>query len=243
MVDMARFYCGTCGWNYPHWKSTFYAGVKQKDWLAYYSTRFDSVEINNSFYRLPESATFAKWRDSTPEGFVFAVKASRYLTHVKKLSEPHEPLRRLLDRSERLGDKRGPILYQFPPNWSIDLARLEAFLALLPSGVRHVFEFRNETWQVDAVWSVLERYGAAYCVMDSPGLPLQVRVTANFSYVRMHSGGERTSGRYTNKALATWAARLEQMLGRGDVYVYFNNDIHAYAVHNALTLRKMVLGN
>lgn len=239
---MARFYCGACGWNYPHWKETFYEGARQKDWLTRYAAHFDTVEINNSFYRLPETATFRKWRDSTPEGFTFAVKASRYLTHIKKLAEPQEPLQRLLDRSAGLGEKRGPILYQFPPNWLIDLGRLEAFLAMLPSDIRHVFEFRNESWQTEAVWSMLQRYSAAYCVMDSPGLPLHLTTTAAFSYVRMHSGGERTHGNYTNAALTKWADRVRRMLELGDVYVYFNNDIHTYAVHNALTLRKMVLG-
>lgn len=240
---MARFYCGACGWNYPHWKETFYAGVKQKDWLAHYSTQFDTVEINNSFYRLPETKTFEQWRDKTPDGFVFAVKASRYLTHIKRLKEPEEPLKRLLDRSSGLGSKRGPILYQFPPRWHVDLDLLEAFLKLLPGDVRHVFEFRDNSWQTEALWSLLERYSAAYCVMDSPGLPLHLKTTADFSYVRMHSGGEKTGGNYTDSALKQWAGRVNDMLRRGDVYVYFNNDVNTYAVYNALSLRKMVLGS
>lgn len=239
---MSRFYCGACGWNYNHWKNTFYEDVKQADWLSHYAATFDTVEINNSFYRLPETSTFERWRDQTPDNFVFAVKASRYLTHIKRLADPEEPLQRLLDRSSGLGGKRGPILYQFPPNWKPELDRLEQFLALLPPDTRSVFEFRDDRWQSAAVWSLLERYNAAYCVMDSPGLPLHLKTTAGFSYVRMHSGGEATRGNYTDEALATWAGRVNEMLKLGDVYVYFNNDNNTYAVYNALTLRKMVLG-
>lgn len=236
---MSRFYCGACGWNYKHWRELFYPkGLPQRQWLDYYARHFDTVEINNSFYRLPERSTFEKWREQSPPEFVFAVKASRYLTHIKRLNDPQEPLDRLLDHSAGLGDKRGPILYQFPPGWGIDLAKLEAFLRMLPPDLRSVFEFRNSAWQTDEMWSLLEQYGAAYCVMDSPGLPLHVRTTANFSYVRMHSG--LADGNYADGQLNEWAARVRDMLNRGDVYVYFNNDYAGYAVRNALTLRKMV---
>lgn len=240
---MSRFYCGDCGWNYTHWRDVFYPrGVPQSRWLEYYAQHFDTVEINYSFYRLPERETFEHWHEKSPPGFVFAVKASRYLTHIKKLREPEEPLERLLSRSEGLKEKRGPILYQFPPGWSVDLDRLERFLKLLPREVRHVFEFRDDSWQTEAVWSLLARYSAAYCVMDSPGLPLHLRTTAEFSYIRMHSGGEETSGNYTDEHLSVWARRVEDMLKLGDVYVYFNNDYRGYAVSNALTLRRMVTG-
>jgi len=240
---MSRLYCGACGWNYRHWEGIFYPEeLKSKGWLAHYATVFGTVEINNSFYRLPERKTFEAWRGQTPDGFVFAVKASRYLTHIKKLADPEEPLQRLLSHSDGLGEKRGPVLFQFPPNWHIDLPRLEAFLKMLPAGLRAVFEFRNDTWHTEELWSLLERYGAAYCMMDSPGLPLHVRQTADFSYCRMHSGGEATHGNYTKKALTVWANRITDSLAKGDFYIYFNNDIHGYALHNALALRKMVVG-
>lgn len=239
---MARLYCGACGWNYPHWKLRFYpAGVPQRKWLDYYSQRFDTVEINNSFYRLPEKSTFERWRGESPEDFIFAVKASRYLTHVKKLKEPEEPLQRILTHSEGLREKRGPLLYQFPPNWGIDLERLESFLRLLPGDVRHVFEFRNDSWQNETVWSLLGRYSAAYCIMDSPGLPLHLRTTAAFSYIRMHGSAE-PGGNYTDDLLAAWARRIGDLLALGDVYIYFNNDYDGHAVWNALTLRRMVTG-
>ena len=240
---MARLYCGACGWNYRHWKGVFYPEeLRAPQWLAHYATAFDTVEINFSFYRLPERKTFERWRRETPDGFVFAVKASRYLTHIKKLSEPEEPLSRILTNSEGLAEKRGPILFQFPPNWRIDLERLEAFLRLLPPDVRAAFEFRNDTWHREELWSLLARRGAAYCMMDSPGLPLHAKTTAPFSYIRMHDGGEATHGKYTKKALSVWAKRIEEMLATGDVYIYFNNDFHGYAVKNALDLRWMVEG-
>ncbi len=240
---MSRLYCGTSGWNYQHWRGIFYPeNLPSREWLAHYAGVFDTVEINASFYRLPERKTFEKWRSETPDRFTFAVKASRYLTHVKKLADPEEALERLLNHSDGLAQKRGPILFQFPPNWSIDLTRLEAFLKLLPTGLRAAFEFRNDTWHTEDLWSLLSRYGAAYCMMDSPGLPLHVKQTAGFSYVRMHSGGEVTHGNYTKKALSLWAKRITDMLRDGDVYIYFNNDIHGYALHNALALRKVVVG-
>lgn len=240
---MSRFYCGACGWNYLHWKGPFYPeGLPQSKWLEHYAGQFDTVEINNSFYRLPEKATFEKWRDRTPDGFVFAVKASRYVTHLKRLTEPEEPLTRLLTHSEGLGDKRGPILYQLPPSLAMDLERLEYFLKLLPKDLRHVFEFRNDSWHNERLWSLLAEYGVAYCIMDSPGVPLHLVTTGGFSYVRMHSGGEKTHGNYTASRLRTWARRCEDLLTRGDVYVYFNNDNNCCAVRNALDLRRAVSG-
>jgi len=241
---MARLWCGTSGYSYQHWRSVFYpADLPQGRWLEYYAQHFDTVELNNPFYRLPERSAFENWRRRTPDGFIFAVKASRYLTHVKRLADPEEPLERILSHSEGLGEKRGPILYQFPPGWEKDLERLEAFLKLLPQNLRHVFEFRNDTWQCDEVWRLLERYSAAYCIMSSPGLPVHLKITADFSYIRMHSGGEETAGNYTDEHLETWAGLIDELLDKGDVYVYFNNDYRGYAVGNAMTLRRMVVGD
>lgn len=239
---MSRLYCGTCGWNYRHWKDTFYKAIPQKMWLEHYAASFDTVEINNSFYRLPEKCTFEKWHCETPAGFVFAVKASRYLTHIKKLKDSWEPLHNILENSSGLGKKLGPILFQFPPNWEMDLDRLESFLRMLPSGMRFAFEFRDDSWQNERVWSILAGYDASYCIMSSPGLPLYLKTTTDFSYIRMHSGGDEASGNYTDQHLGKWAGWVEEMLRRGDVYVYFNNDYNTYAVYNALTLRKMVAG-
>jgi uncharacterized protein YecE (DUF72 family) len=238
---MPRLWCGASGYSYQHWRTVFYpAELPQSKWLEYYAQHFDTVELNNPFYRLPERATFEKWRQRTPDGFVFAVKASRYLTHVKKLADPEEPLARILSHSEGLGEKRGPILYQFPPGWAKDIGRLEAFLRLLPRDLRHVFEFRNDSWHCEEVWSLLERHGAAYCIMSSPGLPLHLKLTADFAYIRMHSGGVETGSNYSDQHLALWASRVLELLSHGDTYVYFNNDYRGYAVRNALVLKQMV---
>lgn len=238
---MGRLYCGTSGWNYQHWKLRFYPeGLPSDKWLSYYGRHFDTVEINNSFYRLPEKTTFERWRDQSPDGFTFAVKASRYLTHMKKLKDPADPLDKVLSHSSGLGSKRGPVLYQLPPYWHIDMERMRSFLKILPGDVRHAFEFRDDSWQCDAIWSLLAEFGAAYCIMDSPGLPLHVKSTSDFSYIRMHSGGDETSGNYADEHLAVWAERISELLKLGDVYIYFNNDYNAYAINNALTLKKML---
>ncbi|MEN6357420.1 MAG: DUF72 domain-containing protein [Armatimonadota bacterium] len=238
---MTKLYCGTSGWNYSDWRGRFYPDdLPQSRWLEYYSSVFDTVEINNSFYRLPEESTFEKWRDQTPDGFTFAVKASRYLTHIKRLKEPEEPLNRLLTHSVGLGDKRGPILYQFPPNWKMDLDRLEYFLQILPKDVRHVFEFRDESWHNDLLWSMLADYHVAYCIMDAPGLPQHMKSTCDFTYIRMHSGGEATHGKYTQGHLNSCARHIENFLKNGDVYIYFNNDYMGYAVENALSIKKLL---
>jgi uncharacterized protein YecE (DUF72 family) len=236
---MSRLYCGTSGWIYQHWRGVFYPeGLGQAKWLQYYAGRFDTVEINNSFYRLPEKSTFGRWRDESPPGFTFSVKASRFLTHMKKLKDPEDPLRRVLENSEGLGPKRGPILYQLPPNWHANLDRLERFLAILPAGVRHVFEFRDDTWQREDVWSLLERYSAGYCIMDSPGLPLHIRSTADFSYIRMHYGLD--NGDYGRRQLIWWSNTVKKLLEHGDVYIYFNNDQSGCAVKDALALIHLV---
>jgi len=240
---MSRLYCGTSGWNYNHWKDRFYPiGLPQSKWLDYYTHHFNTVEINNSFYHLPEKSTFEKWRELTPESFIFAVKASRYLTHIKRLKDPEEPLERLIDHSSGLCDKLGPILYQFSPQWPINIERLEAFLKILPTNIRHVFEFRNSSWHVEEVWSLLNKYAVAYCIMDGPGFPQHMKTTGGFTYIRMHSGGELTAGNYTSGHLNVCSRQIEFLLTMGDVYIYFNNDYNAYAIQNALAIRKMVLG-
>lgn len=236
---MPRLYCGTSGWNYKHWCGVFYPkNIPQYCWLGYYAGRFDTVEINNSFYRLPSVETFSDWRVQVPEEFIFAVKASRYLTHLKKLKDPEEPLDNVLSHSAELREKRGPILYQLPPKWHADLERLEHFLQLLPRDLRHVIEFRDNTWQREDVWAMLDRYSVGYCIMDGMGLPTHIKTTSDFSYVRMHSG--ENDGSYSDRQLQEWTDRVKDLLTRGDVYVYFNNDYMGYAVENALDLKKMV---
>jgi uncharacterized protein YecE (DUF72 family) len=236
-----RFYCGTSGWNYRHWSGVLYpAGLPRSRWLSRYSEQFRTVEINNTFYRLPERETFDVWRRATPDGFVFAVKASRFLSHMRKLKDPEEPLQRLLSSVSGLEAKLGPTLYQLPPHWSKDLNRLNAFLQLLPAGLRHVFEFRDASWQSDDTMDLLRRHGAGYCIMSAPDLPLRLERTAGFAYIRMHNGGYETGSNYPDDALEWWAGRCAELLESGDLYVYFNNDARGYAVYNAMKLEELV---
>ncbi len=165
--------------------------LPQSKWLEHYAAQFDTVELNNSFYRLPERKTFEGWREQTPEGFTFSVKASRYLTHIKRLKSPRSRCRDCWITRAGLDGKLGIVLYQFPPHWNVDLDRLRHFLQMLPPTPRSAFEFRDESWQCEAVWSMLAEHGVAYCVMDSPGLPLHLRTTCDYSYIRMHPGARR----------------------------------------------------
>ena len=236
----AELRIGTSGWVYRHWRALFYpAGLTAEQFLPHYAARFDTVEVNYSFYRLPPREVFVAWREATPPDFVFAVKASRYLTHMKKLRDSAEPLARLLANAEGLGPKLGPILFQFPHNWACDLERLRGFLPLLPTSHRYAFEFRNASWLVPEVYAALAAHGCALCIPDSPTLPQDRRLTADFTYVRMHAG--RTSAKYADEELAEWAGWLARVTAEGlDAYVYFNNDVSGYAVENALRLREML---
>lgn len=238
---MGKLYCGTSGWNYKHWREIFYPReLPQSKWLEFYSEHFDTVEINNSFYKLPERATFESWRNQSSPVFTFSVKASRFLTHLKRLSDPEEPLDRLLTHASGLEEKLGPILYQFPPGWPFQKERLTHFLELLPKNVRHVFEFRNATWQTDEVDNLLREHGVAYCIMSSPDLPCRLITTCEFTYIRMHSGGSETEGCYSDESLAKWAEHIKEFLLKGDVYIYFNNDYKGFAVENAKTLIQLM---
>lgn len=238
---MSALYIGTSGWHYPHWKGTFYPDdVPTRQWLAYYAERLHTAEINNSFYRLPSRETFAAWRDTVPPGFVFAVKASRFLTHMKKLNEPEEPLERLYDRIEPLGDKLGPILYQLPPRWRFNRERLACFLARLSPGHRNVFEFRDPSWLNDEAYDLLARHNAGFCIYELAGLTTAPVVTADFVYVRLHGPGGKYQGSYPAEALHGWLDAVGRWLAEGrDVYCYFDNDEAGFAAHNALAMQAM----
>jgi uncharacterized protein YecE (DUF72 family) len=212
-------------------------------WFDHYASVFDTVEINNSFYRLPEAATFAAWAARAPRGFVFAVKASRFLTHMKKLKDPEEPLDRFFTRARELGPRLGPVLYQLPPGWKLDLPRLEHFVRSLPGGVRHVFEFREPTWYAPEVAALLERHGAALCLHDMRGSATGRERVGPFVYVRFHGASGRYDGSYPRARLEEWAGWLgAQMAAGADVYAYFNNDVGGHAPRDAVTLRELLQG-
>ncbi|MFQ6058159.1 MAG: DUF72 domain-containing protein [Anaerolineae bacterium] len=237
-----KLWIGTSGWVYPHWRGVFYPqDLATSMWLPYYTRHFPTVEVNNSFYRLPSETAFRAWGEAVPPRFRFAVKANRYLTHMKKLRDVAEPLERFLGRARLLGEKLGPILYQLPPNWNCNLPRLREFLALLPEDLQHVFEFRNTTWLSEEVFAALEAHGVAFCVISLPDFPCPVRATAPLVYVRMHGSGLVYGGCYSEEELQGWAGEIRRFLAEGhEVYVYFNNDAFGYAVQNARRLRELL---
>jgi len=228
-------FIGTSGWQYRHWRDTFYPKeVPQSRWLEYYAERFATVEVNNAFYRLPERITFEDWQRRTPEDFVLAVKASRYITHIKRLHDPVEPVRRLLERSEGLGAKLGPVLLQLPPNLRIDIDALEEVLTQFPASVKVAFEPRHESWFDPATKKLLERHGAALCLADSIGRRSPHWRTANWGYLRMHEGRASPHPCYGRSALRSWAERLARLWpSSATIYVYFNNDERACALRDA----------
>lgn len=233
---------GTSGWSYDPWVGPFYPDdLTSADRFGYYADRFDTVEINNTFYQLPDEATIRTWRDRAPVGFTYAVKASRYLTHMKKLNDPGEPLRTFLDRLRPLGPQLGPVLVQLPPNWNADVQRLESFLGQTPSDVRFAVEFRDPSWHDDEIYDALRRHGAALCIYDDAGTVTPKEVTADFVYLRFHGTEEGYRGAYGREGLAPWAGAVHAWLEAGtDVYAYFNNDADVSAPRDARTLRHML---
>ena len=231
---------GCSGWQYKHWRGNFYpADLALKSWFEHYASVFDTVEINNSFYRLPEASTFGAWSARAPRGFLFAVKASRFLTHMKKLKEPEDPLDRFFSRARSLGRHLGPVLYQLPPGWKLDLGRLEYFLMSLPRDVAQVIEFRDTTWYAPEVYALLERHRVSLCLHDMPGSATGRLRVGPCVYVRFHGASGRYNGSYPDDRLADWAQWLEEQARTGiDVYAYFNNDVGGHAPRNALVLRR-----
>lgn len=240
----AELWIGTSGWHYAHWRGPVYPErLPSARWLAFYAQRFRTVEINNTFYRLPAETTLEAWRKAVPPGFCFAVKASRLITHMKKLTDADATVPGFLARVERIGPALGPILFQLPPRWDCNPDRLAAFLAVLPPRRRYAFELRDARWHTQKVYRLLERAGAAFCAYDLAGFQSPVVVTTDFAYVRLHGPDGAYQGSYTRAALRAWARRIrEEWKSLAAVYVYFDNDEAGYAVHNAATLRELVEG-
>jgi uncharacterized protein YecE (DUF72 family) len=238
----AEIRIGCSGWQYAHWRGDFYPRDTPQDrWFEHYAARFDTVELNNSFYRLPEADAFAGWARRAPPGFVMAVKASRYLTHVRRLRDPAEPLDRLWSRARRLGDHLGPMLYQLPPRWHRNLERLAEFAEAIPAHRLQAVEFRDPDWYHAGTYAALERGGLALCLHDMPGSVSPRQPIGPFAYVRFHGSGEKYGGGYPGQALATWADRLVEWANEGMAcYAYFNNDIGGHAVRDAARLRELV---
>jgi len=234
---------GCSGWVYAHWKERFYPPkLPQRSWFEFYAKQFDTVEINNSFYRLPKPETFETWRQRSPEGFRFAVKGSRFITHIRRLKEPADSIGRFFENTDKLGPKAGPILWQLSPSFQRDDDRLAAFLAALPWQHLHTFEFRHKSWLTQPVYDLLAEHRTALCIPDRPDLPQDVRCVTDWTYIRMH-GSNHDEGNYSDAELTTWAERIRGFLADGvDVWVYFDNDQEGFAIGNARTLRELLSG-
>jgi len=231
---------GCSGWSYPHWRGRFYPEkLPAREHFAFYTRHFNTVELNNSFYRQPTRERFDAWREEAPPGFVFAVKGSRYVTHIKRLAVEQKSIDLVVDSALGLADKLGPILFQLQANFHVDLERLERFVGMLPEDVRFTLEFRHESWLVPAVFELLRAHRIALCIPDHPKIPKSLEITSEFTYIRMHLPPQGLG--YGQPALQPWADRIVEWRRAGlDIYVYFNNDVEGHAVKDAQTLVSLV---
>jgi uncharacterized protein YecE (DUF72 family) len=241
-MKLGEIHIGTSGWHYRHWIGTFYpSATKSTEQFGLYQDKFDTVEINNSFYKLPSPETFKAWRKDSPDNFLFVVKASRFITHMKKLTDPRASTQKFFQNVKYLREKLGPILFQLPPSWKKNTTRLEEFLSALPKKFRYVFEFRNTTWYDEEIYALLRANNCAFCIYELAGHNSPMQVTADFVYVRLHGPGGKYQGSYSNKQLRDWAEQCIDWQKDGhDVFVYFDNDERGYAAFNALTLKEIV---
>jgi len=243
-----KAYIGTSGWQYRHWgDGVFYpAELKPKEWFQYYCQYFDTVEINNTFYHLPKREVFEKWRENSPENFHFVVKASRFITHLKKLSDPQSSTLKFLQHASGLGEKLAVVLFQLPPFWNLDLDRLGEFVDYLQSqtiiqNLRIAIELRNRTWNREEVHKIFESANIALCFADWPELTIEEPITADFIYLRRHGPGLLYASNYSSGQIQQEAANIRQWLRQGlDAYIFYNNDAFGWAVENALSLKKMI---
>ena len=242
MAKRELIHIGTSGWHYEHWKGPFYPeGLSNQDFLNYYADHFHTVEINNSFYQLPSEKALIRWRDAVPSGFIFAVKASRYITHMKKLKDPEEPVSIFLKRISILGEKLGPILFQLPPRWNFNPQRLEAFLEGLHPSYRYAFEFRDSSWFDARAYDSLGKHGATFCIYDLAGRLSPKKVTSDLIYIRLHGPSGPYQGQYETDELARWADDFLSRAEEGkEIYCYFDNDQTGYAAQDALRLKAMI---
>jgi uncharacterized protein YecE (DUF72 family) len=234
---------GTSGWSYPHWRGPFYPReLRSADWLGYYVARFDTVELNNSFYQLPKVESLLAWREAVPEGFTFAVKGSRFITHMKKLKDPETATRPFFERIALLEGKLGPILWQLPPRWGVDVPRFQHFLDVLPAGYPYAFEFRDPSWYDDRIFALLAERHHGFCIYDLAGHQSPILETSRLIYVRLHGPSHlKYHGSYRDEALAAWAERLVGWASQGrEVWVYFDNDTAGHAPHDARRLLELI---
>jgi uncharacterized protein YecE (DUF72 family) len=242
MASSHGIHIGTSGWHYDHWVGPFYPeDISKDEFLAFYGDRFQTVEINNSFYHLPKKETLKKWRDSVQAGFVFSVKASRYITHMKKLKDPGKTLSPLLEVVHVLNPKLGPILFQLPPRWRFNLERFRDFLKALPRGPKYAFELRDPTWHDPRAYEAMAERGVAFCMYELAGTQSSREVTTDFVYIRLHGPGAAYQGQYSTESLSGWAGAISTWVRQGrEVFCYFDNDEAGYAPRDALRLQDML---
>ncbi|MBL7084875.1 MAG: DUF72 domain-containing protein [Candidatus Omnitrophica bacterium] len=241
-MKKGRYFVGTSGWYYQHWLGRFYPDDLPKEkLLPYFAQHFNTVELNNTFYHLPKEETVKGWHKKAPKDFVFSVKASRFITHIKRLANLGDSLKVFLKRASLLKEKLGPILYQLPPSMKKDPERLSSFLKKLPKRMKNVVEFRHQSWLDEEIFRLLAKFNVAYCVVSMPNFPTILAPTAEFVYIRMHGGSSLYRSNYSKAELKQCTGWIKKFLQDGlDTYVYFNNDAYAYAVKNALVLKKML---
>jgi len=240
--DHSLIHIGTSGWNYAHWLGTFYPeGTDQHSQLIYYSRQFRTVEVNNTFYNLPAIDTIKHWIDIVPENFLFSVKASRYITHMKKLKDPAVSLSKFISRMVYFRDKMGPILFQLPPNWKFNYERLKNFISRLPDDYTYTFEFRDHRWMNEEAIGLLHDNNIALCIYDLAGYESPKKCTSDIVYIRLHGSTGPYEGKYPDKILMKWAKDIIKWENQGkEVYCYFNNDAHGFATMNAKALKEFI---
>jgi uncharacterized protein YecE (DUF72 family) len=240
----AKILIGTSGWHYKHWIGNFYPmDIRVSEMLSFYARYFDTVELNNTFYQLPASTTVDSWRNNSPSSFCFAVKASRFITHMKKLKDAQDSTKRFFSEvTDRLDTKAGPILFQLPPRWPVNSDRLATFLSSLPPEYKYAFEFRDKSWLTPGVFDLLREHNAALCIHDLGNEVTPREITSDFTYLRFHGPrAAKYSGSYSFSQLETWAQQIDNWCANlAAIYVYFNNDAGGWAVSNALQLQRLV---
>jgi len=236
-----RIFIGTSGWNYNHWRGIFYPDeLSTKEWFHYYRKKFDTVEINNTFYNLPDSNVFKNWKKQAPADFIYAVKVNRYITHMKKLKNPESALKKFFSRVKYLEGNLGPILFQLPPYWKCNAERLKNFLKKLPKDKIHVFEFRDDSWHTKEIFKILDSHNASFCIHDMPYVKCPQIAIGKVAYLRFHGAQRVYQGGYPIRALKRWADWISTQSKKRDVYIYFNNDAEGHAVKDAAKLKKLL---
>ncbi len=233
---------GTSGWSYEHWKDNFYPkGLKSRDWLKFYGDVFSTVEINNTFYHMPSESAVQNWHSQVPHEFLFSIKASNYITHIKRLQSCEESVQFLYKRLEGLKSKLGPILFQLPPSFRANLERFNDFIKCLDKKHRHVFEFRHESWYIPEIYDLMSKHKIALCITDLNGTLSPEEITTDFTYIRLHGPHTAYQGFYTPSQLRTWKKKIEAWSSHLSVYCYFDNDEKGFAIQDAKKLQKLLV--